>query len=107
MKVVFTVVYWFYLSIAFSWGAYPHRRQILPGEFRMTPVNVPEKIMDTSLVISLVAFGVRILAKETKAVLGDLFQMLEFTIRWWIYIRSIAKSVVTAPVAANAAVPTE
>jgi hypothetical protein len=55
--------------------------------------NIPEKIIDMSLVTSLLVFGVRVLVKESRAILGDLFQLCEFTIRWWIYIRGVEQDV--------------
>ena len=56
----------------------------------------PAAIIDVILVISLAVFGFRLFVKESKAVLGDLFQMLEFTLRWWIHIRNIVKNPLTA-----------
>ena len=45
------------------------------------PVVVPE--------ITSLVFVIRILAKELKVVLGDLFQIVEFVIRWWIFTRRL------------------
>ena len=69
--------------------------------FGMVSEKMPETIIDTSLVISLLVFGLRVLVKESKAVLGDLFQIVEFTIRWWIYIRGVVNTagLTTAPIA--------
>ena len=53
----------------------------------MTVAGIPEKIIDLSLVTSLAVFGIRVFAKEVKAVLGDIFQVFEFVLRWWIMIR--------------------
>jgi len=72
----------------------------------MAPPVIPERIVDTSLVTSLAVFGLRVLVKEAKAILGDLFQLLEFTIRWWIYIRNIVRGVAATPVPTMVAEPT-
>jgi len=65
--------------------------------------GIPEKIIDISLVTSLLVFGLRVFAKELKALLNDYFQILEVTARWWIYIMSLFRNggagVVTAPIA--------
>ncbi len=53
----------------------------------MTLAGVPETIIDMSLITSLFVFGIRVLIKEVKAVLGDMFQIFEFILQWWILIR--------------------
>jgi hypothetical protein len=45
------------------------------------PAVVPE--------ITSLVFVIRIFAKELKVVLGDLFQIVEFVIRWWIFTRRL------------------
>jgi len=57
----------------------------------------PTTIIDISLVISLLVFGLRVLVKEAKAVLGDLFQLIVFALRWCIHIRRIVKEGATMP----------
>ena len=63
------------------------------------PGAVPQTIIDTSLTTSLLVFGIRVLVKELTAVLRDLFQIVEFTIRQWIYIRGVVKGLTTTPAA--------
>jgi hypothetical protein len=51
--------------------------------------SVPERIIDTSVSTSVFVFVARVLLKEAKTVLGDLFQLIEFFIHWWIHIKNV------------------
>jgi hypothetical protein len=64
-----------------------------------TTLEVPERIISISLLISLLVFGLRVLANEVKAVLGDWFKIVEFTIRWWIFICEMFEPRVTWSIA--------
>lgn len=52
-------------------------------------MQVSERIVETSLIISLLVFGLRVLLKEARSVFGDAFELIEFAIRWWIYIKGL------------------
>jgi hypothetical protein len=45
-------------------------------------------IREVTLTTSLGLFGLKLFAKELKPLLRECFQIVEFTMRWWIFIRS-------------------
>jgi hypothetical protein len=60
--------------------------QISLADLRGT--SIEQTVIDTSIVISLVMFTIRVFLKEARGVISDFFQMLEVFIRWWILIRN-------------------
>jgi hypothetical protein len=59
-------------------------------------VNGPQNVTDSSVDISLMVFAIRVVVKEAKAIVDELFQLIEILIRWWIFIRTVVKNTPTS-----------